>query len=107
MDSVNKIEYIKVPFPIRAYAVSLCTDSDSSNPTNITLRVYKKTSFPSSSSIATNSQVTFSSIDENHAECAVFASETLFEANTYIGLNLSRSSSIGNEILVKLWCYQY
>ena len=106
----NRISWMRLPFPIKVYAISLTTDKDDEAGVNFTFSVRKDTDATYNSSTftgsSTGSEVYFNSIVELHHEYRIFGTAPTFAKNDSIGLMVSTNSDIQCEFSVKLWCYQ-
>ena len=112
-DYGSRAIWIRLPFPIKVYALSITTDADSEGGVNMTLQVRKDTgaTYTSNDNHGTGigDVVTYTSLDERHHEYHIFSSEPTLAKNDSIGLRYARtggSSNMDSEYTVKLWCYQ-
>jgi len=109
MDSMAR--WIRLPFPIKVYALSFTTDTDpDQSPFNIAFTVRKDTGDTYDGSngtgVVTGSTETISNADTAHHQYCIFSSEPTFVKGDSIGLMVSSNIGIGCEFTVKLWCYQ-
>jgi len=119
--------WLRLPFPIKVYAISLTTDWDPEQKTlfDIDFEVRKipasgdntdrYTTKPSASytryqadtgNETGGSTVYFNDIEERHHQVRIFSPEPTLAANDSIGLLANSSISVQCEFTVKLWCYQ-
>jgi len=106
----NRIPWMRLPFPIKVYAISLTTDKDGEDGVNFSFSVRKDTgstySSETTTASSTGSTISFNSIDERHHEYRIFSSQPTFAKDDSIGLMVSTNADMQCEFSVKLWCYQ-
>jgi hypothetical protein len=109
----SRANWIRLPFPIKVYALSITTDGDDESGVNMTFQVRKDTgnTYTNYSYLgeANGSSISYTSLDERHHESHIFSDQPTFATGDSIGLETKRTGGSGEqnaEYTIKLWCYQ-